>query len=70
MNVASGKGTNVELTFAVDPNKVTSAEFPSYPALSDRARVLLQNSRSVLGFDNKSGAELYDALTKSEKLAS
>ena len=62
VNVESGDGTEVELTFAVDPAKVTAVQFPDYAALPERVQSLLQASDNVLGFPNKVGAELYAAL--------
>jgi hypothetical protein len=62
VNVASGKGTTVELTFAVDPRKVTKVEFPEYADLPQRAQELLHVSDNVLGFEKKTGPELYGAL--------
>lgn len=62
VNVASGKGTTLELTFAVDPNKVTAVEFPDYADLPERVRALLQVSDQVLGFAGRTGADLYGAL--------
>jgi hypothetical protein len=67
VNVASDKGTSLELTFAVDPNKVTAVEFPKYPDLSERVQELLQASADVLGFEEKAGADLYAALDEFRK---
>ena len=62
VNVESDDGTGIDLTFAVDPAKVTAVQFPDYTVLPEGVQSLLQASNSVLGFPNKVGAELYAAL--------
>ena len=54
--------TEVSLTLPVDPSKVTSVEFQPYAKLPHDARQLLDNSSNVLGFEGKTGNELYAAL--------
>jgi len=52
VNVESDDGTGVDLTFAVDPAKVTAVQFPDYTVLPEGVQSLLQASNSVLGFPN------------------
>jgi len=62
INIESGKPTKLEIICPVDPNKVVSVEFPDFGALPERVRTLLQASSAVLGYENKSGADLFSAL--------
>jgi hypothetical protein len=67
VNVESGDGTEVDLTFAVNPTKVSAVQFPEYATLPERVQALLQASNNVPGFPNKAGAELYAALDDTRK---
>jgi len=67
VNVESGDGTEVDLTFAVNPTKVSAVQFPEYAMLPERVQALLQASNNVLGFPNKAGAELYAVLDDTRK---
>lgn len=62
VTVASGKGTTLSLTFPIDPEKVVSTAFPDYVNLPEPARRILEGSSTVVGFENKSGPDLYAAL--------
>jgi hypothetical protein len=54
--------TDVEITCAIDPDKVTSVTFPKFADLPDGTQKLLKNSDNVLTFEGKKGKALYDAL--------
>jgi hypothetical protein len=54
--------TDLEITCAIDPNKVKSIKFPSFADLPEATQKLLENSNNVLSFEGKKGKELYDAL--------
>src|SRR6185295_4476398 len=54
--------TDVEITCAIDPDKVTSVTFPKFADLPDSTQKLLKNSDNVLTFEGKKGKALYDAL--------
>jgi hypothetical protein len=62
VNLKASDVTVVKLTFATDPNKVKSVEFPEYSTLPDATRALLENSDNVLSFEGVKGEELYNAL--------
>lgn len=53
----------VQQTFVlpVDPNKVSSVQFPNYESLAEDLREILRNSR-IEGYEEKRGADLYLAL--------
>ncbi len=59
--VMTGNRQPVVMTFPVDPRKVVRVIFPSYSALCDDAKRMLKTT-AVLGFADKSGEDLYDAL--------
>ena len=54
--------TDVEITCAIDPERVKSVEFPEFADLPDATQKLLKNSDNVLTFEGKKGKALYDAL--------
>lgn len=54
--------TDVKISFAIDPNKVTSVQFPEFSNLPVDTRNLLDNSGEVLSFEGKKGEAFYDAL--------
>ena len=53
--------TSFDLTFTIDPDKVTKVNFPTFTKLPADLRQLLQKSANVLAFVGKSGQELYEA---------
>ncbi|PWT99587.1 MAG: hypothetical protein C5B51_26905 [Terriglobia bacterium] len=62
VNIASSGATEKALTLPVDHNKVVGVEFPPFGSLAADGQTLLANSSQVLGFENKSGGDLYGAL--------
>ena len=62
VNLKASGVTDVVLTFAINPDKVKSVEFPDYSTLPDATKTLLENSDNVLSFDGVKGEELYNAL--------
>jgi hypothetical protein len=63
VGVKTSGTTDLQITFPVDASKVVSVNFPKFTSLSKEARTLLTNSPAVLGFQNKTGAELFDAIS-------
>ena len=61
VNVSASGVTSRTLPFAIDPDKVIRVEFPSWDNVS-YAHKLLEASGQVLGFQNRSGQELYESL--------
>lgn len=57
-----GAMTALNVVMAVDPAKVIRPVFPDFAKISSLARDLLKASASVLGFNGKSGAALYEGL--------
>lgn len=62
VNMKASGVTKVTLTFPIDPNKVKKVNFPAYAKTSNELKRILDASGSVLGFEGKTGKELYDAL--------
>lgn len=62
VNVGSSGPTEKAFTLPVDHNKVVSVQFPAFADILADARTLLQNSAQVLGFEGKTGTDLYSAL--------
>jgi hypothetical protein len=62
VNLKASDITDLKITFAVDPNKVTSVNFPEFATLPADTQTLLANSDNILSFEGKSGEVLYDAL--------
>ncbi len=62
VNLKASGVTDVVLTFAINPDKVKSVEFPDYSTLPDATKTLLENSDNVLSFEGVKGEELYNAL--------
>ena len=62
VNINASGFTDLQITCAIDPNKVKSIEFPAFADLPDGTRNLLENSDKVLSFEGKKGEELYNAL--------
>ena len=62
VNLKASDITDLKITFAVDPNKVTSVNFPEFATLPADTQTLLVNSDNILSFEGKSGEVLYDAL--------
>ena len=59
--------TDVEITCAIDPNKVKSINAPDFADLPEGTQKLLKNSDKVLTFEGKKGKALYDALDDARK---
>lgn len=55
-------GTSVTMRFPVDPRKVKKVKFPAHAGLPSEAQRILDISDAVLGFGEKTGVDLYDAL--------
>ncbi len=62
VNLKASDITDLKITFAIDPNKVTSVNFPEFATLPADTQTLLVNSDNILSFEGKSGEVLYDAL--------
>ena len=62
VNIKASGITDMKITFAVDPNKVRSVDFPPFSQLLAGTRTLLENSDQVLGFAGQTGEALYNAL--------
>lgn len=63
LNVKTSGVTEKQIVFPVDASKVVSVNFPKFSALTKEMRIVLNNSSNVLGFENKTGAELYNAVS-------
>ena len=63
LNVKTSGVTEKQITFPVDASKVVSVNFPKFASLSKEMRTVLTNSSNVFGFQNKSGSDLYDAIS-------
>lgn len=63
LNVKPGGVTDKQIVFPVDASKVVSVNFPKFASLSKELRTVLTNSSNVFGFQNKSGSDLYDAVS-------
>lgn len=61
VNLSKSGLTDRVFVFAADPEKVLRVQFPDWAALTD-AQPLLDASKKVLGFEGKSGRELYEGL--------
>jgi hypothetical protein len=61
-NMKASGVTPLDLTFPVDPDKVTRVNFPSYSRLQDDLRRLFENSHNVLSFAGRNGQALYESL--------
>jgi hypothetical protein len=62
VNIDGAGPTEKTFTLPVDHNKVVSVDFPQFRSIPGDAQTLLANSSKVLGFENRSGADLYGAL--------
>lgn len=62
-NIKTSGVTEVPVTFPVDASKVVSVNFPKHSGLSKELRTVLANSANVFGFENKTGSDLYDAIS-------
>lgn len=63
LNVKTSGVTEKQIMFPVDASKVVSVNFPKFAGLTKEMRTVLANSSNVLGFENKTGSELYDAVS-------
>jgi hypothetical protein len=61
VNLKASDITDLKITFAVDPNKVRSVNFPDFATLPADTQTLLVNSDNILSFEGESGEVLYDA---------
>jgi len=62
LNVKTGGVTEKQIVFPVDASKVVGVNFPKFAGLTKEMRAVLTNSSNVLGFENKTGSDLYDAI--------
>lgn len=62
VNLKASGITDLKNTFAVDPIRVRSVNFPEFATLPADTQTLLANSDNILSFEGKSGEVLYDAL--------
>ena len=63
LNVKTSGVTDKQIIFPVDASKVVSVNFPKFAGLTKEMRTVLTNSSNVLGFENKTGSALYDAIS-------
>jgi hypothetical protein len=66
VNLNPSGDTLVEIRFPIDIRKINDVDFPHYSKLPAPVRVLLENSKQVLGFSTN-GKELYEALDNIRK---
>lgn len=62
INLKASGTTSLEFTFPIDPAKVKAVKFPAFGSTEADLQRVLGNSGKVLGFEDKKGKELYDAL--------
>jgi hypothetical protein len=62
VNINASGMTDLKVTCAIDPSKVSSITFPAFSELPADTQRLLENSSQVLGLAGKKGQELYAAL--------
>jgi hypothetical protein len=62
VTVRTGGTTEMTIPFPADIRKVAGVTFPPYASVVRGLRDVLGESRSVLGFEDKAGSALYDAL--------
>jgi hypothetical protein len=62
VNMKASGTTPLKMVFAIDPEKVKRVVFPDFADLSADLRQLLEQSKTVLGFEGKAGPDLYGAL--------
>ena len=63
LNVKTSGVTEKQIVFPVDASKVVGVNFPKFSGLTKEMRAVLNDSSKVLGFENKTGSELYDAIS-------
>jgi len=62
INLKASGTTALSLTFPIDPSKVKKVNFPAFGSTVADLQRVLESSEKVLGFENKKGKVLYDAL--------
>lgn len=62
VSIKTSGTTDQTLRFPVDIGKIVTVTFPTFPNLTKELRTLLNNSPSVLSFENNTGEALYSAL--------
>ena len=62
VNIKPSGTTDLQIPFPIDAAKVTDVNFPTFASLSKEARDVLTNSPAVSGFENQTGAALFNAL--------
>ena len=62
VNIKTSGITEKIVALPVDLTKIVSVTFPAFAKGSKELKSLLNTSANVFGFENKTGAELYDAL--------
>jgi hypothetical protein len=55
-------GASLTMAFPIDNRKVKNVVFPAFSKLGAESRRVLNDTDMLLDYENKSGAELYDAL--------
>jgi hypothetical protein len=62
VNMKASGVTPLRITFPIDPAKIKRVNFPAYSNVAADAKMFLDKSDNVLGFEGKKGKMLYDAL--------
>lgn len=62
VNIKASGVTDLKVTVAIDPNKVSGVRFPPFAELHEGIRSLLERSDQVLSFEGLAGEALYNAL--------
>jgi len=63
LTVKTSGVTEKQIVFPVDASKVVGVNFPKFAGLTKEMRAVVTNSSNVLGFENKTGSDLYDAIS-------
>ena len=59
VDISSEGTTELDITFATDPDKIQRVDFPSYAELEQDLKDLLEASDTAFGFGDRSGEALY-----------